>query len=320
VSRDRYPIEKSAFVVLADAEWSSKLTDEKACTVKNLNHQLMKLCRQYKDGGYATQTARSRILDLSANQLHALGYRHMQATSLKPKHVEALVKHWREEGIKTGTLKNRLSAIRWWAQKVNRQSIMARDNTAYGIGSRTFVAKESKAQVLDEARLAKIVDSYVRMSVRLQAAFGLRREEAIKFQPAYAMQGDHVRLKSSWTKGGRARVIPITHEDQRRLLEDVKALTRGGALIPPRLNYVQQLHRYEKQTANAGLSRLHGLRHAYAQRRYVELTARVCPAAGGLPSKDQSPEQRALDATARATISGELGHAREAISAVYLGR
>lgn len=320
MSRDRYPIEKSDFVILADAEWSSKLTDEKVCTVKNLNHELMKLCRQNKDGGYATQTARSRILDLSANQLHALGYRHMQATSLKPKHVEALVKQWREEGIKTGTLKNRLSALRWWAQKVNRQSIMARDNTAYGIGSRTYVAKESKAQVLDQAMLAKIEDEHVRMSVRLQAAFGLRREEAIKFQPTYAMQGDHIRLKANWTKGGRARIVPVTNEDQRRLLDAVRTLTRGGALIPPHLNYVQQLHRYEKQTANAGLSRLHGLRHAYAQRRYVVLTERVCPAAGGLPSKDQSPEQRAVDAAARATISAELGHAREAISAVYLGR
>jgi integrase len=259
-------------------------------------------------------------LDLVANQLHGLGYARMQATSLKPKHIEALLGLWSRQGIKIGTLKNRLAALRWWAGKVNKANVVARDNTAYGVGSRTYVARESKAQMLDEGKLVKIADAYVQMSVRLQAAFGLRREEAIKFQPAYAMQGEQVRLKSSWTKGGRARVIPITNEDQRRLLEDVKALTRGGALIPPRLNYVQQLHRYEKQTAQAGLSRLHGLRHAYAQRRYIELTGRVCPAAGGPPSKDQSPEQRALDAAARATISGELGHAREAISAVYLGR
>jgi len=83
---------------------------------------------------------------------------------------------------------------------------------------------------------------------------------------------------------------------------------------------VQQLHRYEKQTQKAGLSQLHGLRHGYAQRRYFELTGKVCPAAGGLPSKEQSPEQRALDHEARVMISYELGHAREAISAVYLGR
>ncbi len=280
----------------------------------------MKLCRQNRDGSYSTQATRSRILDLSANQLHALGYRHMQATSLKPKHVEALVAHWREQGISTGTLKNRLSALRWWAQKINKESIMARDNTAYGIGSRTYVAEQSKAQVLDQGRLTKIEDAHIRMSVRLQAAFGLRREEAIKFRPTYAIKDDHIQLKSSWTKGGRARTVPVTNDDQRRLLEEVKALARGGALIPPHLNYVQQLHRYEKQTAKAGLSRLHGLRHAYAQRRYQELTGRACPTAGGPPSKQLNPEQRALDEQARLTISDELGHARESISAVYLGR
>ena len=31
----------------------------------------------------------------------------MNAQSLKPKHVEALVKHWREEGISTRAIKNR---------------------------------------------------------------------------------------------------------------------------------------------------------------------------------------------------------------------
>jgi len=288
--------------------------------VKDLNHQLMKLCRQNRDGSFSTQATRSRILDLIANQLHALGFRHMRPTSLKPKHVDALIIHWQEQGISTGTLKNRLSTLRWWGKKVNRESIMRRDNMAYGIGSRTHVAKQSKAQDLDEGKLARINDEYVRLSIRLQAAFGLRREESIKFQPLYAMQGDHIKLKSSWTKGGRARTVPIRNEDQRRLLEEVRTLARGGALIPPQLNYVEQLHRYESQTRKAGLSRLHGLRHGYAQRRYLELTGSVCAVGVGLSSKEQNPEQRALDHKARIIVSRELGHSREAISAAYLGR
>ncbi len=288
--------------------------------MKDLNYQLSKLCRSNRDGGFSTQATRSRILDLIANQLQVLGFRRMQASSLKPKHIDALLAKWRGQGISTGTLKNRLSALRWWAKKVNKPSIIARDNSIYGIGKREYVAKESKAQKLDDKKLSLISDPYVTLSLRLQAAFGLRREESIKFNPTYAMQGDHIKLKSSWTKGGRARTVPITNEEQRRLLEVVKALARGGALIPPHLNYVKQLHRYEKQTQKAGLYRLHGLRHGYAQRRYVELTELVCPVAGGLPSKELNPEQRALDHKARAMISSELGHARVDISAVYLGR
>jgi len=262
--------------------------------MKDLNYQLSEMCRDNRDGSFSTQATRSRLLDLIASQLLEIGFRRMQPRSLKP--------------------------LRWWAKKINKPSIIAKENSVYGIGKRAYVAKISKAQELDEKKLSSLSDKYVRLSVRLQAAFGLRREESIKFSPNYAVQGNHIKLKSSWTKGGRARTVPITNEGQRRLLEEVKALARGGALIPPHLNYVQQLHRYEKHTAKAGLSQPHGLRHGYAQRRYFELTERVCPVAGGLPSKDLNPAQRALDHEARAIISSELGHAREAISAVYLGR
>jgi site-specific recombinase XerC len=288
--------------------------------MKDLNYQLMKLCRDNRDGGFSTQATRSRILDLIARQLQELGFRRMQPRSLKPKHVDALVAHWRDQGIGIGTLKNRLSALRWWAKKVNKPSIIARDNDVYGIGRREYVARESKARELDETKVFRITDPYVRLSIRLQAAFGLRREESIKFSPTYAMQGDHIRLKSSWTKGGRARTVPIRNDEQRQLLEEVKGLAKGGSLIPAKLNYVQHLHRYERQLRNAGMSKLHGLRHAYAQQRYCELTGWKAPVAGGPTSKLLNPEQRALDHKARAMISSELGHARAEISAVYVGR
>ena len=288
--------------------------------MKDLNFQLSKLCRDNRDGGFSTQATRSRILDLIANHLSELGFRRMQPRSLKPKHVNALITHWQDQGISVGTLKNRLSTLRWWAKKINKPSIIARDNSVYGIGKRECVAKESKAQELDKKKLSEISDQYVCLSIRLQAAFGLRREESIKFSPGYAVQGDHIKLKSSWTKGGRARTVPITNEEQRLLLEEVKALARGGALIPPHLNYVKQLHRYEKQIRNAGLSHLHGLRHGYAQRRYLELTGWVCPVGGGLPSKELNSAQRVLDHEVRTLISSELGHARVEIAAVYLGR
>ncbi len=54
--------------------------------MKDLNHQLSKLCRDNRDGGFSTQATRSRILDLIASQLKELGYRRMQQRSLKPKH------------------------------------------------------------------------------------------------------------------------------------------------------------------------------------------------------------------------------------------
>ena len=288
--------------------------------MKDLNYQLSKLCRDNRDGSFSTQATRSRILDLIANQLQKLGYRRMQPRSLKPKHVDALVAHWQEQGISIGTLKNRLSALRWWAKKVNKPSIIAKDNDVYDIGKRDNVARKSKALKLDEKKLSGISDQHVRLSIRLQAAFGLRREESIKFSPSYAVQDDHIKLKPSWTKGGRARTVPIRNDEQRQLLDEVKAFAKGGALIPAQLNYVQHLNRYQRQLRNAGLKKLHGLRHAYAQQRYFELTGWKAPVAGGPTSKQLTQEQRAPDYDARAIVSHELGHARVEIAVVYLGR
>jgi hypothetical protein len=62
-------------------------------TVRDQNYQLKQLCRRNKDGSFTTQRDRERLLTQMANQLHDLGYRHMSAQSLKPKHVEDLVKH-----------------------------------------------------------------------------------------------------------------------------------------------------------------------------------------------------------------------------------
>jgi len=66
--------------------------------------------------------------------------------------------------------------------------------------------------------LEKVRDQHVRMSLELQQAFGLRREEAIKFQPSFADRGDHIVLKESWTKGGKSRVIPVRNEAQRAVV------------------------------------------------------------------------------------------------------
>ena len=207
--------------------------DRKEHGMKELNYALKQLCRHCREGSYATQRNRERILTLAANELHAMGYRKMQAKSLKPKHIEALVKHWQEKDLSIGTIKNRMAALRWWSVKINKQNVMARSNEFYGIPDRRFVTNESKAREISEIQLGKVKDIHVRMSLELQRAFGLRREEAMKFQPSYADQKDHLRLKASWTKGGKPRSIPVRTEVQREMLRRARNLAGFGSLIPP---------------------------------------------------------------------------------------
>ncbi|MGD8617292.1 MAG: integrase domain-containing protein [Gammaproteobacteria bacterium] len=220
----------------------------------------------------------------------------------------------------TAVFTNRMAVIRWWANKVDKRNVMARSNEHYGIPDRRFVTNESKAQTVTGGQLERERDEHVRMSLELQQAFGLRREKAMKIQPLVADQGDHLFLKGSWTKGGRERIVPICTEAQRELLNRARRLAGRGSLIPSNRNYVHQMRVYEGNTRRAGLHHMHGLRHAYAQNRYEELTGWSCPAARGPVAKDLTPEQRETDREARLTVSRELGREREAVIGAYLGR
>ena len=288
--------------------------------MRDLNHDFKHLCQRNRDGSFATQHDRESILTLVANQLEEDGFRHLRAVGMRSKHVEHLVERWHAEGISAGTFKNRMSALRWLAEKIDKQNIVARDNAAYGIAERRYVTNTSKAHELDADKLAAVSDPYTALSLRLQEAFGLRREESIKLRPTIADKGDVLHLRASWTKGGKERDIPIRTVEQRALLHEAKQLAGAGSLIPTEMSYKDQLNRFKAQTAQAGIDRVHGLRHHYAQTRYAKLTGWKSPAAGGPTSNQLSPAQKAIDRQARLTISRELGHEREAITAVYLGR
>ena len=137
------------------------------------------------------------------------------------------------------------------------------------------------------------------MSLRLQEAFGLRREESIKIRPGWADEGNAIRLKASWTKGGRDRELPIRTEAQRVVLDEAKKLAAGRSLIPQGSTYKEQLNAYKAECQRVGLNGNHGLRHRYAQTRYFEKTGWQCPARGG-PTKKQLTPGAALDRPARA--------------------
>ena len=288
--------------------------------MRDLNYRLKGICNRNRDGSYSTRSRRWKELNLIANQLHELGYtRFKDPHKLKGRHVTALVGRWKAEGLAAGTIKTRMSTLRWWAEKVGRESVIDPRNAAYGIGERQYVTNESKGVFLMHDDLDKVKDAHIRASLELQRAFGLRREECLKLQPHFADRGDKLVLKASWCKGGREREVPIRTEGQREVLDRAHRLAGHGSMIPSGRSYVEQVKLYERQTVAAGLHKLHGLRHAYAQERYKELTGRAAPAAGGKPSAKLTREEKVLDREARMTISWELGHGREQITAVYLG-
>jgi hypothetical protein len=285
--------------------------------MNDLAMDLVRLTYHNRDGSLATQANRRRGLSAAAADLYELGFRVPAAASLKPKHVTALVDYWYGQGISTGTVKNRVGWLRWWAEKVNKAAVIPADNLELGIRDRGG-DQRNRAWTLPPG--LTMPDPRMMLSLRMMQEFGLRVEEALKIRPMAADRlGMLLVLKGSWTKGGRPRDIPIRTLSQLALLAEAQKLVGSASMIPTEDTFIRHRRRLEHETLKRGLTNLHGLRHGYAQRRYRELTGWDCPKSGGPDGKTFTVEQRGKDKEARLAISQELGHARVAITVVYLG-
>ena len=106
--------------------------------MRQLNFDLKTLQARHREGAFGTRRDRSYVLDQAAHMLHELGFRRLRATGLKRKHVNTLVAEWQRRGLAVGTRKNRMSALRWWAERVGRPGVVG-TNVAHGIGERRYV-------------------------------------------------------------------------------------------------------------------------------------------------------------------------------------
>ena len=283
----------------------------------SLKYRMKGLMNHNRDGSFETQRARSSVLLLVANQMREGGYKIEQPSQLKQKHIGYLVERWQSENLAPGTIKNRLSHLRWVAGKLDRTAIV-KSNEELGVEKRQFVSNTDKSIQLD-ARLDTIKSERVKDALRMQQAFGLRREESLKFRPNIAIKNDCISLQASWCKGRIARDVPIRTPEQRELLAEIQKKYASNSLIPPELNYKTFRDKYDNVMQSSGIGKGHGLRHGYAQSRYEELTGWKCSVKGGFKRAEMAPEQREKDTQVRMIISSELGHGRIDVVAKYIG-
>ena len=280
-------------------------------------------------GSYATREQRQSNLRLFVQAIYEAGY-DPAPKNTRPKHIEAGLTAWSEQGINRRTIDNRLSTLRWFAAEIGKPNIVKRTNDEYEmLPPREKPDYTNKARSLDQGSLDKVRDPLARMSFILQREFGFRQKEALMIRPHEADRGDRLHLQDTWTKGGKPRDVPLTTPGQRQALDEAKTLVPPGrALIPADKEFHQQRRVYKNEADRASLSKLHGLRHAYAQRRYRTLTRRLdpngegwhCPARDGRSQDDLSMQEKKIDVQARLQISKEMGHGRLRITYVYCGK
>ncbi|PJD91331.1 MAG: integrase [Legionella sp.] len=294
--------------------------------LRSAQYSINEYLKQIKGYSFASKADMKHILNRCIKDLHKLGFNLTHIKGLKPKHIHVLVKHWTAQNKNPATIKNYMAKLRKMAILIDKPELLKPSNDAYKIPNRSYVPKHNKA--IHQTDFSKCTDPMIRLSLEAQSLFGLRREESMKLIVSEAWIGDSLRIKPSWTKGGIGRTLHITNHEQRQwLIKASQQVPPGLSLIPKNRTYKQHLSHYQTQTKQMRLSKCHGLRHAYAQRRYHELTQEfdphkkgwLCPIAGGTTAKSLNASHKAIDRKVREIISRELGHSRRSITKIYCG-
>lgn len=275
-----------------------------------------------------TRAERARNIKLAFRQLREDGFKIEDPRNFSTKHIEHLVARWDRENLSAGTIQLRLSAMRGFATWIGKPGLVRAPESYLPKERvrRSYSATKDKSWstngVAAAAKIKEIEarDPHVAMQLKLCAAFGLRRKEAVMMKPNRADHGNYLAV-SEGTKGGRDRIVPIVTDEQRAVLNEARAMAKtiDGTVSKPRLTLRQSLDRISNTVRVFGISKkdlgvtIHGLRSEYANDRYESISGVPAPLRGG------HVDDRETDRAARLQVSEELGHAREDITNAYLG-
>ena len=253
-----------------------------------------------------------------------------------------VAEYWKSKGYTAGTMQNKASALRAICNAAGNENIKNINNGELGIVSRNVLNPNNLngAAVISEKSLKKIKNPEVSAALRLEAAYGLRREESAHV--VFELAKGHVvtapgkenilTMKGSWCKNGRERG-KITYNGRPNgelILRDGGVVLKQVAESVKGININYRVEQFQRKINYAAdkCKKLdnnpdihpHALRHNYAHERYREITGRNCPAAGGLKYSEMSSKEQKQYHSAAKIISEELGHSRETISRTYIGK
>ncbi len=92
--------------------------------MKPLEWDLVQILRRNRDGSRATQYALKKIVMLFAQTIQAAGARNKRVHNLKQKDFSSAIKAWKSDNVSDSTIKNRVAALRWVAEKIGKPQLV----------------------------------------------------------------------------------------------------------------------------------------------------------------------------------------------------
>lgn len=321
--------------VIGQAKRSEKYTKKKGWQTRL--QEIIDLNNMTKVSGRSTTSYKTRenrargLFGIFNTLVKTLKYGVEDPVNIKMKHVHALIRFWKEEGLAHGTIELYVSYLRIFCEWIKKpgmipatKELMPEINRPYAaVSDKSFTGNNidfwAKWQEIDTK------DKYVGMQVLLIKAFGLRRREAIRFKP-FVNDKIHSIEICDGAKGKRFRLVPIDNDFKMGVLAAVKDFIRKRGnpkqnMGHPDLTLEQALTRYSNVLRSCGLTKGdlgatgHGLRAEYAIDQMIKYG--IVPTIIGGPGTNLKSFE---DKEAALRIAEELGHGRVQVMPAYGGR
>lgn len=309
--------------------------------ISHFNHQHS---RKDKDTSFKTRAERARYLRTFLHELQTeAGFKTLpDPRNIGQKHIQATVDIWKRRLLAPATIQTYLSFLRALCQWLRKPGLV-RSPQFYGLTVLQYQRHEAsnrdkswsgnQINVNDLISAIDAYDAHVGAALRLICALGLRRKEAVMFNPhtsviPFTSTGLPCTTKKAdlyasilrGSKGGRQRFIPLDTPERLAAVENAKTVVRGnGDLTRPGMSLKQSLQRFSNVMKKFGLVRsvlgvtAHGLRHEVLLDEFERQAGRPAPVRGGA-----SPAPL-LDKMARSAVAEFAGHARIRASNAYCG-
>jgi integrase len=244
-------------------------------------------------------------------------FRLKKIANIGEKHLRAYVGHRRAEGTAEKTIKEDLSAIRFFHRFSGSENELP-DNQALGIGKTPFGGKERAwtdreydAMIAEAERLGR---QDVVLAVKIARLAGLRIHECTRLTNGHLRDGVEKGEFEIVGKGGRIRSIPVGKPLKVLFVEILEE--RGGnredrVLAPESgktheaIKSIQKfISRHRKKFTDRDIT-FHGLRHVYAGEEFARELGE------GSHSKKRVRE-------AKLRVAELLGHGRPGVTDIYI--
>jgi site-specific recombinase XerC len=243
---------------------------------------------------------------------------HLQKlANIGSKHMQAYVDYRRQAGISEKTLKNDLSAIRFFHQFTGSRNVLPGNRelgmakTPQGGKDRAWTDEERRLMMEKADRLGR---QDVATAMKLARLAGLRIHECARLTVGHledALKEGEVTIKG---KGGRVRRVPVGPElraeferilDERGGARECKIFVKPGQKTHQVIRNIEKFIRDHRQEFTSRAITPHGLRHSYAREAFER-------SVGG------SKEDRCRIKEAKMHVAELLGHGRPEVTDLYL--